>query len=188
MEAAAAQLKPKLRVDLHPATIAMTDPALLDHPMVFMHGRNSFHLTDAERAALRTYVDRGGVVLADAICASRAFTESFRREMAATFPDHALERIPAERSAVYQNLRWLRPREGFPPRSAAGGDEQPRATASAASRLSWKGFASDDRYGVIFSQFDLSCALEKLDSLECRGYTREDAARIALNVLLYALH
>jgi len=33
----------------------------------------------------------------------------------------------------------------------------------------------------------LSCALEKHDSLECRGYTREDAARIGLNVLLYAL-
>ena len=93
MEAAAGQLK--LRVDLHPATIGLTDPALLDHPMVFMHGRNSFHLTDAERAALRTYVDRGGVVLADAICASRAFADSFRREMATIFPDHALDRIPA---------------------------------------------------------------------------------------------
>ena len=51
-----------------------------------------------------------------------------------------------------------------------------------------EGIRLHDRYGVIFSQFDLSCALEKRDSLECRGYTREDAARIALNVLLYALH
>jgi hypothetical protein len=50
-----------------------------------------------------------------------------------------------------------------------------------------EGIRMDDRYGVIFSQFDLSCALEKHDSLECRGYTREDAARIGLNVLLYAL-
>ena len=41
---------------------------------------------------------------------------------------------------------------------------------------------------MIFSQFDLSCALEKHDSLECRGYKREDAARIGLNVLLYSLH
>ena len=45
-----------------------------------------------------------------------------------------------------------------------------------------------DRYGVIFSKFDLSCALEKHDSLECEGYTREDAERIGLNVLLYSLH
>ncbi len=45
----------------------------------------------------------------------------------------------------------------------------------------------DDRYGVVFSRYDLSCALEKHDSLECQGYVREDAARLALNVLLYAL-
>ena len=121
MEAAAGQLK--LRVDLHPATIGLTDPALFDHPMVFMHGRNSFHLTDAERAALRTYVDRGGVVLADAICASRAFADSFRREMAAAFPDRA-GKDPGERSAVFDRLRRLRPRAGFPPRSAAARDEQ----------------------------------------------------------------
>jgi hypothetical protein len=29
--------------------------------------------------------------------------------------------------------------------------------------------------------------LEKHNSLECRGYTREDAARIGLNVVLYSL-
>ena len=51
-----------------------------------------------------------------------------------------------------------------------------------------EGIRLDDRYGVIFSPFDLSLRLEKRDSLECRGYAREDAARIGLNVLLYALH
>ena len=50
-----------------------------------------------------------------------------------------------------------------------------------------EGIKIDDGYGVIFSPFDLSCALEKRDSLECRGYKREDAARIGLNVLLYSL-
>ena len=50
-----------------------------------------------------------------------------------------------------------------------------------------KGVRFGDRYGVIFSEFDLSCALEKHDSMECRGYTREDAARIGLNVLRYGI-
>ncbi len=44
-----------------------------------------------------------------------------------------------------------------------------------------------DRYAVIFSQYDLSCALEKQNSMECQGYEREDAARIGLNVVLYSL-
>ena len=45
-----------------------------------------------------------------------------------------------------------------------------------------------DRYAVIFSPYDLSCALERHESLECRGYVREDAARIAIHIVLYSLH
>ena len=44
------------------------------------------------------------------------------------------------------------------------------------------------RCAVIFSKFDISCALEKHEAVECRGYTREDAARIGLNVLMYSIN
>ncbi len=37
------------------------------------------------------------------------------------------------------------------------------------------------------ASYDLSCVLEKHDTLACRGYLREDAARIGLNVVLYSL-
>ena len=45
-----------------------------------------------------------------------------------------------------------------------------------------------ERYAVIFSPLDISCALEKHESLQCRGYAPKDAAKIALNAILYALH
>jgi hypothetical protein len=51
-----------------------------------------------------------------------------------------------------------------------------------------EGIKVGDRYAVIFSRYDISCALEKHESIECPGYTREDAARLGLNVVLYALH
>jgi len=41
---------------------------------------------------------------------------------------------------------------------------------------------------VIFSPYDISCALEQHESFGCRGYTRQDAARIGLNVLVYSLN
>ncbi len=50
-----------------------------------------------------------------------------------------------------------------------------------------EGIKLDDRWAVIFSPYDISCALEKHGTLECQGYTREDAGRIGLNVLLYSL-
>jgi hypothetical protein len=45
----------------------------------------------------------------------------------------------------------------------------------------------EGRLAVIFSPFDISCAMENTPSLECKGYIKEDAAKIGVNVLLYAL-
>jgi len=45
----------------------------------------------------------------------------------------------------------------------------------------------DDRIAVVLSPYDLSCALEKGASLECKGYVSADAARIGANIILYAL-
>ena len=51
-----------------------------------------------------------------------------------------------------------------------------------------EGIRLEDRYAVIFSKYDLSCALESHEAVRCEGYTRDDAARIAINVVLYSLH
>ena len=40
---------------------------------------------------------------------------------------------------------------------------------------------------MIFSPYDLSCALENHASLDCKGYVKQDAARIGLNIILYAM-
>ena len=128
------------------------------------------------------------MLFADSICASQAFTESFRREMAAIFPDHPLERIPASDPLLTTayggfDLATVSRRDPQP-----GGNDGPLTAVVRRVPPDLEGVKIGDHYGVIFSQFDLSCALEKHDSLECRGYTREDAARIGLNVLLYSLH
>ena len=55
-------------------------------------------------------VERGGMLFADSICASPAFTESFRREMAAIFPKNPLERIPvASRVITFLKDGYLDP-------------------------------------------------------------------------------
>jgi hypothetical protein len=51
-----------------------------------------------------------------------------------------------------------------------------------------EGIRVDGHYVVIFSPYDLSCAMENTSLSQCEGYTREDATRIAINVLLYALY
>ena len=65
--------------------IPIGDEALYEHPIVFMHGRRSFRLSEGERKHLRQYIERGGFLFADAICANQQFADAFRREIAATF-------------------------------------------------------------------------------------------------------
>jgi hypothetical protein len=177
----------KIRVETHPKLIDIQDPALFDYPMVFMHGRNAFRFTEGERQALRKYVERGGLLFADAICGNEAFAASFRQEMRLMFPKNPLEDIPS-RDPIWTHkyggadLVTVMRRDPQPGRPGA----PPRSVLRAVPP-ELRGVRFNDRYGVVFSEFDLSCALEKHDTMECRGYAREDAARIGLNVLRYAM-
>jgi hypothetical protein len=185
LDTAAGELN--LRTAAEVQEINITDEALFDYHLVFMHGRNAFHLTSAERRQLKTFVERGGLVLANAICASRMFSDSFRREMEMIFPDRHLEPIPADDPLLTPayggfDLSTVTRRD---PQQASSNEPLRDLRREVPPEL--EGVKLDDRYGVIFSRYDLSCALEKHDSPECQGYIREDAARIGLNVILYAL-
>jgi hypothetical protein len=182
-----AQRELNLRTSTEHRELGIRDGALFDYHLVFMHGRNHFYLTDAERKQLRTYVERGGMVFANAICASRQFSESFRREMQAMFPDQPLKPIPADDPLLMPvyggfDLSLVTRRD---PQTRSRNEPLRGVLRQVAPEL--EAIKVGDRYGVIFSRYDLSCALEKHDSLECQGYIQEDAARIGLNVLLYSL-
>ena len=182
----AAEQSLKIPSDEETPLIDITDERLYDYPIVFMHGRNAFRFTEVERKRLKTYVDRGGVIFADAICTSTAFGETFRREMAAIFPEQKLQRIPADDpllTAAYGGFDLKKVQRREPSRATEG----PITTVTRDVPPDLEGINIDGRWVVIFSQYDISCALEKRDSMECRGYTRKDAARIGLNILLYAL-
>ena len=190
MDAAASELK--IRTKVREELLDITDDSLFDYHLVFMHGRTAFRLTDAERQRLRQFVERGGMVLADSVCASTKFTDSFRNEMKLIFPNQTLEHIPAT------DPLWTTRYGGYDLRTVLrrdpGGRQATTKPAVGPSTATTRRVPPDlegvkfgDRWGVVFSQYDLSCALEKRDSLECRGYTRDDAARIGLNVVLYSL-
>jgi len=179
--------KLELRVDTDPRELAMSDPAIFRYHLVFMHGRTSFRLTPAERKQLREYLERGGMLFADAICSSREFRESFATEMAELFPQHKLERIPVDNPIFTPEFGGndLSSVERRQPAERGGGTLR---TIVRPGEPYLEGIRVGDRYAVIFSPYDLSCALENHASLDCEGYTRADAARIGLNVLLYSFH
>jgi hypothetical protein len=180
--------KLEVRASSEPREVRLTDPQLFQYHLVFMHGRTSFRLTPAERKQVRAYIDRGGMIFADAICSSKQFSESFRHEMQSIFPEQKLDRIPTKHplfSADFggESLTTVSRRE-----PEASRDHDPLKAAIRKTAPYLEGLQIGDRYAVVFSPYDISCALESHESLECEGYIRQDAARIGLNVLLYSLH
>ena len=185
LEAAASELK--LRASPQKRQLNITDERLFDYHLAFMHGRNAFRLTAKERKRLGEFVERGGLLFANSICASPAFTKSFRREMAAIFAEHSLERIPPDDpllTTAYGGFDLATVTRRDPQQSTGKG---PLSAKKRKVPPALEGIKFGDRWGVVFSSYDISCALEKHDSLECQGYTRQDAARIGLNVVLYSL-
>ena len=176
-----------IRVDDVPALIDPADEALFGYHLVFMHGRQAFAFDASRRERIGQFLERGGTLLADSVCASTAFTAAFREEIAQILPGKPLEEIPADdpifTAGEYggYDIREVTLRE------PAGGDG-PLGVRKRQTTPRLEGIRLGDRWAVIFSPYDLSCALEKQNSMECSGYGRDDAEKIALNIVLYSLH
>jgi hypothetical protein len=170
------------------AVLAPTDETLFEYPILFAHGRRNFRWNDAERQALAEYIENGGFLIADAICASPQFASALRRELETIFPGHKLERIPTNHplfSDEYGGFDLSRVTLNDP-KARQEGDRLDARRIQTSPLL--EGLQLNGRYVVVFSPYDISCALESSSSMECKGYVKEDAARIATNILLFALY
>jgi hypothetical protein len=176
-----------LAVSREPREVSLAGDDLFQFHVLFMHGRTSFELTPLERTQLRGYLERGGTLIADAVCSSEAFTKSFRREMQEIFPERPLSTLPADDPILTpafggEDVSKVSRRRL---KSLLSGVPGPAATYNSSPEL--EAVRLQDRYAVIFSPLDISCALES-EPVGCTGYVRRDATRIAINLLLYALN
>lgn len=169
-------------------TVLPADPNLFRYPLVYMHGRYPFQFNRQERDQLRAYLTRGGLLFADACCGSKLFDDSFRTLVEELFPDHELKRIPVTHPL-------------FQKADSFGYDidrvtRQAPATTDVNASLErieregepfLEGVEIDGRLVVIYSKYDISCALEKQASVACSGYVFDDAVKLGINIVLYAL-
>ncbi len=181
----------KMDIRAEKELVDLDDPRLFEYHLMFMHGKRDFSFSAEERKRLKQYVENGGTVMVDALSSSPAFGKAFRIEMSKIFPGDPLEAIAAEHPMITPDaanrfeafdIAQVTFRE---PIAAGANGQRTVKTSRIPPRL--EGIKMDDRYGVIFSPYDLSCALESFESLQFPGYAREDAAKIALNIVLYSL-
>lgn len=171
--------------------ITLASPNLFAYRFLYMHGRRAFRSGDEPGAEipmahlinLRRHLESGGLLLADACCGSKEFDKSFRDMMQKMFPDRKLEPISLEDPLFGETIG--KRIEQLLCRTEAGKPYQPIQPRLEGIRLN----PSDprSRWIVIYSPYDLGCALEKHAASDCIGYKHESALELAAQVVLYAL-
>ncbi|MDA1161529.1 MAG: DUF4159 domain-containing protein [Planctomycetota bacterium] len=174
-----------LTASTKPATVLLSDKSLFDYSMLVMHGRHQFTTTAAEREQLREYLGRGRLLMADACCGARQFDGAFREFMKQLYPDRKLQRIPVDHELFTdENMHDLRQVERRVTVEAGNATIEGGVVRG---EPFLEGIEIDGRYVVIYSKYDISCALERQASIACAGYVTDDAVRIAVNILLYSM-
>ena len=166
-------------------TLSANDPALFTCPVLYMHGRKNFTFSPEESTQLKAYFDNGGFLMADACCGAKPFDVSFRKAIQQIF-GQALKPIPVEHEMFHSM-------QGFDVRKVKRRIPAPGQTSALHAEESvgepiFEGIEINGKYVVVYSKYDISCALEQQQTVACAGYLKEDAVKLAVNVVLYALY
>jgi len=157
--------------------VTLLDPDLASYPFLYLTGQGPFTFSRDERSALRRFLRGGGFLFADASCGDLAFDRAFRREIAATLAGLELQPIP-EGAPVY-TVHHAITGVGYTPRAKAVYPDGPK--------LPLEGIAFDGGLRVVYSRYDIGNGLEGFAHPFSIGVTAEDARKLAVNVVVYAM-
>jgi hypothetical protein len=180
----------EVRINVNPtkAGISVDSSEIVKFKFLYMHGNKAFAFEKDQLQDLKfNLTEGGGLLFADACCGSKTFDKSFRKFIRLLF-DKDLEPIPVEKEDLFSedlngekidehNIRCRITRAQGNGKAAA-----PRNMAPALEGIKFEG-----RWVVIYSKYDIGCALEKHSSPDCLGYDHESALRLGKAAVLYAL-
>ena len=182
----AGHLRDQFKVDvaLTKEEVRPGDLNLMQYKFMYMHGRRAFTVEDEEVRNIRMNLKTGGTLFADACCGAREFDTAFRDLAKKLYPDKKLERIPLDDFLYSEKLN------GRAITSVKCRREKADGTASleyedAAPEL--EGVKDGNRWVIIYSKYDIGCALEKNKSSACKGHDHDSAKALGAAAVLYAL-
>ena len=164
-----------------------TDEKVKDYYFFYLHGRRRFDYGPEELKHLRFRLKHGGTLFADACCGSAAFDQSFRKFMAALWQAEGLKLapVPADDELYSKELNGQAIRAVRCRRAAPDGKHVEPEYRSVPPAL--EGIKYGGRWVVLYSRYDVGCALEHTQSSDCLGHDYASAARLGKAAVLYAL-
>lgn len=166
------------------------DEPLDKYKFIYLHGRKPLVLAPSDVENLQVPLMTGGLLFADASCngyeAWQKFDASFRAACKQLFPDSPLQVIPADDPIFSARLNG-----GTALTSVRCRRERPDGKGPEAEMRTYapllEGVKVDGRWVVVYSKYDVGCALEGHKASECMGHDKESAQRLAAAVVLYSL-
>ena len=159
--------------------LRLTDEALFDTPVLYITGHEYFELTPDEIAALRAYLETGGLLLAESCCGRKGFDLAFRQVIRQVLPSRALGPVP-QGTVLFRtpnDVQWM----GVTPALM-----EDLGAASIPPRL--EGIAMEDgRYAVVYSPLGLAGGWEMSPSPYARGYNPASSIKLGENLLMYSV-
>jgi hypothetical protein len=154
---------------LYPVRLEATE--LYDYPFAIMTGEGDFRLSPPQRETMRNYLTNGGFIIASAGCSNPSWAKSFRREIAAVFPELALRRLDPSH-AVFHCLYEI-------PRLDLG---------KSSGQAHLEGLEIDGKIVLVFSSDGLNDSGKVSDDCCCCGGNEIKNARLVnCNLLAYTL-
>ena len=186
----------RLEVALNSVILSPFDEALSTFKFNYIHGRKPLKFTDQEIENLQSNLNTGGLLFVDAACNGfeqwKAFDRSFRDMCTRLYPDQKLvliqERGPdGKEDPLFKiaretgiNIRSVKCR-----RETADGKGPEKEMRTYPVLL--EGIKIDGRWAVIYSKYDVGCAIEGHKAADCLGHDKDSALRVASAVVLYSL-
>ncbi|HTV48976.1 MAG TPA: DUF4159 domain-containing protein [Phycisphaerae bacterium] len=150
-------------------------------PLIHMTGTGSFSFSDEQIASLRSYLDSGGMLFADAAGGSPSFNESFLLLAQKLAPGAALDSLP-DNCPLYTgdfpggvNASTVTYRKFYVVHNG------PQKTPALL------GIQIKGRWAIVFSPYDITSGLLGTRTWGISGYGPESAQDLARNIILYAI-
>lgn len=159
--------------------VSLSDVSMFETPLLYLTGTTDFALAENERANLRQFLMKGGVLFAEASDGRSSFDTAFRAEMAKVLPDHPLLPVAADSTLLQE------------PNAAATVKPRP----ALAAQLDKRGTTTPElltaeingTVAVIYSPRDLSAGWEQAPAPYAIGYEAADSTALGVNILFHAL-
>jgi hypothetical protein len=177
--------KAAIEVDYTPTVVTLDSPSLGEYPTIFMTGHYDFKFTEAEKAGLRDYLQKGGTMVVSAAAGLKPFDKAFRREIAEVLP-------PTDGSSPESMFVPITPSS---PMFAGGWNKMELVDYTPYAKTlepnleypRFYGLYLDGRLAVIYTPYDLMSGVNREGNGYAKGLSNNDAMKVMINVITYAL-